>query len=168
MKHLALFALLVTPALLRADGGTVRFSQVQGPYRVTLLTSPASPRAGVVDFSVLLQDAATDRPRYDLPVRVQAWPIGQPQRAVAGLVTDTGTVNKLYRHVELELPEAGEWAVAVRVGDTAPVETTVTLAPPLPDWVDLLPWIVAPLVAILLFVVHQRLATRRQRALREV
>jgi len=158
MKHLILFALLVTPALLRADGGTVRFSQVQGPYRVTLLTSPVSPRAGVVDFSVLVQDAATDRPRYDVPVRLQAWPAGQPQHAVGGLVTGAGTVNKLYRHVELDLHEAGEWTVTVRVSDAAPIETTLAVGPPLPGWLDLLPWVVSPLVVIVLFVIHQRLS----------
>ena len=52
--------LILHPAsFLWADGGTVRLSEEQGRYRITVFTAPAPLRAGPVDVSVLVQEAAT-------------------------------------------------------------------------------------------------------------
>ncbi|HEV3163089.1 MAG TPA: hypothetical protein VGZ22_03530, partial [Isosphaeraceae bacterium] len=42
-----------------ADGGTLRVSERQGAYEVTVFTAPAFLRAGPVEISVLVQDSAT-------------------------------------------------------------------------------------------------------------
>ena len=54
------------------DGGTVRLSRCEGDYRISVFTAPTPFRAGPVDISVLVQDAATGEPDlrgpgYDLP-----------------------------------------------------------------------------------------------------
>src|SRR5438045_2953280 len=46
-------------SFLRADGGTVRLRERAGAYQITIFTSPTPFRAGTVDLSVLVQDAAT-------------------------------------------------------------------------------------------------------------
>ena len=59
---LLLSAFAIQPSDLLADGGTVRLSQRQGGYRITVFTAPTPFRAGPVDISVLVQDAATGQP----------------------------------------------------------------------------------------------------------
>jgi len=54
---------LASPAMVRADGGAVRLSERQGGYQITAFTSPTPFRAGPVDISVLVQDAATEKRR---------------------------------------------------------------------------------------------------------
>jgi hypothetical protein len=54
----------------RADGGALRASRQCGDYRVSVFTSPTPLRAGPVDVSVLVQDAATGEVQHDLPVAV--------------------------------------------------------------------------------------------------
>ena len=59
------------PAPARADGGTVRLSERQGEYRITVFTAPVPFRAGLVDISVLVQDAVSRTPIPDAgPLRV--------------------------------------------------------------------------------------------------
>ena len=47
-------------SLARADGGAVRLHQRAGGYQIAVFTSPTPFRAGPVDVSVLVQDAATE------------------------------------------------------------------------------------------------------------
>ena len=42
-----------------ADGGQVRLTQRHGDMQITVFTSPSPLRAGPVDVSVCIQDAAT-------------------------------------------------------------------------------------------------------------
>ena len=53
-----------------ADGGTVRLSEMQGPYRITALTSPNPFRSGPVEINVLVQDATTGDALPDANVRL--------------------------------------------------------------------------------------------------
>ena len=55
-----LSSLILHPSsLARADGGAVRLRQRAGGYQIAVFTSPTPFRAGPVDVSVLVQDAAT-------------------------------------------------------------------------------------------------------------
>src|SRR3954466_8251867 len=58
---LALLSCLIfhPSSLARADGGAVRLRQRAGGYQIAVFTSPTPFRAGPVDVSVLVQDAAT-------------------------------------------------------------------------------------------------------------
>ena len=54
----------------RADGGTVRAITRDGRYQIAVFTSPAPLVAGVVDISVLVQDAETLAALPGTPVSV--------------------------------------------------------------------------------------------------
>jgi len=160
---LGLVLLLFCPALTRADGGTLRFSKLSDGYRITLFTSPTTLRAGVVDFSVLVQSADSDRAVLDVPVTVHVYPWGSPQHRNGGLVTSAAATNKLFRAIQLDLPEPGRWHVDVAVHATqraVQVKTELEVGSPLPPWIDLGLWIGWPLVAIVVFVLHQSLVRR--------
>src|SRR5437588_12678333 len=58
---LLLFSSLLLPpsSFARADGGAVRLCERAGNYQLAVFTAPTPFRAGPVDVSVLVQDAAT-------------------------------------------------------------------------------------------------------------
>jgi hypothetical protein len=159
--------LLLFPCVVRADGGTVRFSRQIGGYRITLFTFPTSLRAGVVDFSVLVQAADSQKPVLDVPVTVHVYPESDPERRRGGPATTAAATNKLFHAVALDLSEPGRWHVEVTVqcnGDPIQLHTEVDIGPPLPTWIDLSLWIGWPALAILLFACHQFLVrTNRSR-----
>src|SRR5262245_47054970 len=64
--------ILHSPSLLRADGGTVRLSERQGSYQITVLTSPTPLRAGPIDVSVLLQKAGSTELVLDGQIAIEA------------------------------------------------------------------------------------------------
>ncbi len=64
-----------------ADGGTVRLSEMQGPYRITALTSPNPFRSGPVEINVLVQDATTGDALPDANVRLSLAPRDEPDEA---------------------------------------------------------------------------------------
>jgi hypothetical protein len=157
--------LLLCPALARADGGTMRFSKECDGYRITLFTFPTSLRAGVADFSLLVQSTHSDAALLDLPVTIHVHPQGDPERQSGGLATTDAATNKLFRALQLPLSQPGWWHVEVVVDTpTGPrqVETDLEVGPPLPSWVDLGFWISWPAAAIFLFVIHQQLVRRRR------
>jgi hypothetical protein len=166
-RALAISILLLCPAVSPADGGTLRFSKKVDGCRITLFTAPTALRAGPVDFSVLVQSADSDAPVLDVPVTVHAYPERDPQRRIGGPATAAAATNKLFRAIVLDLSEAGAWRVEVEVHDpprSVRVDAQLEVGQPLPSWINLAPWIGWPAVAILLFVVHQRLLRRRQSA----
>ena len=160
---LVLVVLLLFPGLLRADGGTVRFSKQCAGYRITLFTLPTSLRAGVVDFSVLVQSTKSNQPLLDVPVAVHVYPEMHPQQRSGGQATTAAATNKLFHAIALELSKPGRWHVEVVVGADSPVETVLEVGPPMPAWIDLGLWIGWPALAILLFALHQYLARRATR-----
>ena len=54
------FLIFRPSSVARADGGVVRLRQRAGGYQIAVFTSPTPIRAGPVDVSVLVQDAATE------------------------------------------------------------------------------------------------------------
>jgi hypothetical protein len=152
--------------LVRADGGTLRFSKQCDGYRITLFTAPTSLRAGTVDFSVLVQAVDSEAVLLDVPVSVFVFPEGAPQQRIGGLATTAAATNKLFRAIQLELSKPGLWQVEVVVGAPqrpARVETQLEVGPPLPSWIDLMMWIGWPAAAIALFALHQWLVRRHGR-----
>lgn len=47
--------LLLACRRIHADGGVVRLREAAGPFMITLFISPAVPRVGVADASVMVQ-----------------------------------------------------------------------------------------------------------------
>ncbi len=62
------------PLAAFADGGTLRLSETKRPYRISVLTSPNPFRAGPVDISVIVADAATGDVLPDVKVDLHLAP----------------------------------------------------------------------------------------------
>jgi hypothetical protein len=166
----ALVRLILVPALLiansswlRADGGVMRLCERTGGYQVSVFTAPTPFRAGPVDVSVFVQDAATGEcvTQARVTVRLQAHGAG---RLLEFPATSEAATNKLFRAAEFRLPDPGWWDVAVSVeGPHGPalVRFDVQADEPLPRWLDLWPWFGWPALAVALFGVHHALVRRR-------
>src|SRR5580700_5635655 len=70
---LSLFLFLAGNAF--GDGGSVQLHSVSGPFEITLFTEPPLPRAGQIDFSVLIQDAKSGQPVMDATVMLALTPV---------------------------------------------------------------------------------------------
>jgi hypothetical protein len=144
----------------------VRLSQRIGGYELVVFTSPTPLRAGPVDVSVLVQDAATGEPVPEVRATVRVAPRGRPHDAVRTPATTEAATNKLFRAALFELPEPGMWDVEVAIegsrGD-AQVHFAMEAAEPLPRWLALVPWVGWPALAVFLFGIHQRLVWRKSR-----
>jgi hypothetical protein len=153
-------------SLAWADGGTVRLSQRAGGYQITVFTAPTPFRAGPVDVSVLVQDAATGQAVPGAQVTVRVGQSGRGRAAAGYPATAEAATNKLLRAALFELPEAGWWELQVAVeGPLGPgrVRCTVEAAEPSPRWLAFWPWVSWPALVILLFGVHQLLVRARSR-----
>src|SRR5581483_8908588 len=78
LPALPVAVLTLIPSLATADGGSLRLSEQDGNYRITVFTSPSPPRAGPVDVSVLVQDAATGDLASGMRVAIDVAPRGCP------------------------------------------------------------------------------------------
>jgi hypothetical protein len=151
-------------SFLRADGGTVRLSEKNGAYQITVFTAPVPFRAGPVDVSVLVQEAITGETIPQAKVVVRATPRDRPADAVSYPATTEAATNKLLHAAVFELPGPGWWELEVTVEaghGPAVARVAVEAAEPLPPWRSLWPWVAWPAVAVLLFSVHQVLVRRK-------
>ncbi len=166
-RVLVVVVFLVQPlAGLHADGGAVRFSQRRGDYRITVFTSPTPLRAGPVDVSVFVQNAATGEPVPGVQIGVRATPRQHPEAAIYQRATPDAATNKLFQAALFDLPQAGWWDVAVILeepGEPVVVHFEMETDEPLPRVWEMVPWIAWPAVVVLLFVAHKWLVQRRQR-----
>jgi hypothetical protein len=156
----------VRPSSLFADGGTLRLSQRDGDLQVSAFTSPAVLRVGMIDVSVLIQDAASGRVRIDLPSVVRLQSIEDANLVVECATSATDATNKLFRAALVDVPRAGNWKVQVLVGQNSAddqsiaanqvvPEFQIAIGPPLPAWLEIAPWISWPFAVVGLFFVHQ-------------
>lgn len=158
--------LLAPCAALHADGGTVRLSERKGDYRITVFTSPTPLRAGPVDVSVLVQDAASGELVPQARIHVQLTPRDQPEEVIRQRATTEAATNKLFQAAVFDLPRPGGWEVDIIVaGLREPLAGHFALEAeePLPRPGEMTPWIAWPAVAIALFLIHQWRAMRPKR-----
>jgi hypothetical protein len=160
---LASVLLLGLAAAARADGGTVEASQVIGNERVTIFTSPNPLRAGPIDVSIWVQDAASGATLPDVSVDLE---LSAPQAASETLhapATHAAATNKLFLAAIVDVPQAGRWHLtancAGRSSNGKPFESQLScnlaIAEPLPKWRSMWPWYSWPAVVVLLFVWRQ-------------
>jgi hypothetical protein len=153
-------------SFLRADGGTLRLSEQKGNYRITVFTAPTALRAGPVDISVLVQAVATGELVSEVQVTIKAVRSGSPDIAFRHRATTESATNKLYYAATFDLPEPGWYSVEVFIDGVlgkAQVRFELEAAEPLPSWLAMLPWVGWPVLAILLFSIHQLLVRWRSR-----
>ncbi len=168
---------LLFPAILFADGGTLRASGRCGDSQVSVFTSPAAPRCGIIDISVLTQEALTGKVHIEVPATIKLTKIDTDNKtqpiALEQITTTSAATNKLFRAAQFNVPEAGPWHVTVALNDpsmrsasqdTQPLQFDLVVSPPPAPWLSLAPWIGWPFGVVLLFFAHQRLASS---ALRE-
>jgi hypothetical protein len=161
---LLLSSLIPHPSsLARADGGTVRLRQRAGGYQVAVFTLPTPFRAGPVDVSVLVQDAATGEcvPAARVTVRLTARGTDDVLEYPA---TAEAATNKLFHAAVFQLPEPGWWDVEVAVeGPLGPavVRFVVEADEPPPRWLEVWPWFAWPALAVAIFGVHRILVRRK-------
>ena len=150
----------------RADGGSLRLAGKEGRYQITVFTAPTPLRAGPVDISVLVQDAATGDPLTQTRVIVRMTRAGRP--ALENPATIEAATNKLFRAAQFELTEPGRWELRVEVDGVygrAVIAGEIEAAKRMPRWRETWPWIGWPVLAIVLFCIHQMLARRAGRSI---
>ena len=154
----------LSPCQARADGGTVRLSEQKGNYRITVFTAPTPLRAGPVDISVLVQEAATGELASEVQVTIKAVWRGSPGVALHHPATTEAATNKPYYAATFDLPEPGWYSLEVSIDGAlgeAQVRFDLEAAEPLPPWLAMWPWVGWPVLAIILFGIHQLLVRRR-------
>src|ERR1700747_3879116 len=72
--HLPLFFVCLVGNAF-GDGGSLQRHAVSGPFDITLFAEPPLPRAGQIDFSVLIQDAKSGEPVMDAAVKLALMPV---------------------------------------------------------------------------------------------
>jgi hypothetical protein len=160
----------------RADGGALRLSETRGDLTVSVFTSPTPLRAGQIDVSVLVQDAANSRTIQDAEVFVSAAPLGRRADAIRRQATAEQAANKLFQAAEFDLPVAGRWEFSIEVASieaasiggggpstAAPLTFEAEVAEPLPQWLALAPWIGWPWLVIAVFAAQRCLRRRPRR-----
>jgi hypothetical protein len=164
LVSVALLGWLLVPILcssVKADGGSIRLSEKKGGYHITVFSAPTPLRAGAVDISVLVQDAATGDPLTQSLVTVRMIKSGRP--ALEFAATSEAATNKLLQAAQFELPDPGRWEIQVEVeglhGRTV-IAGELEAAEPLPRWRELWPWFGCPALVFALFGVHQILSRR--------
>jgi hypothetical protein len=154
-----LIAAVARPNTALADGGTLQLSQRVGQYQLSVFTSPAAPRVGPVDVSMLVQDAARGNIESDIPVVIAVESIEAPAIPLIQRASSTEATNKLFQSAIFDVPQAGMWRVKVGIGEhsTNAVEFNLAVGPPLPPWLSLAPWVAWPFAIVVAFLIHQRL-----------
>jgi hypothetical protein len=140
-------------------------AEQSGSYRITVFTDPTPVRAGPVDVSVLVQNASTGEPAADVQVTIKTGQRGSPDVVIHHATTEAAT-NKLFYAAIFDLPEPGWYAVEVSIAGPqgeARVQFDLEAVEPLPPYLAMWPWFGWPVLAILLFSIHQVLVRRKIR-----
>jgi hypothetical protein len=154
-------------AIASADGGRVVLVERQSDYCISVFASPDPLRAGPIDISILLQDAATDAPVAEAQIDVMLSPRDERGPTIRAAATRAAATNKLLRAALIDLPTAGTWDAEIAVtADRGPADVhfAIEASPSLPRWLTVWPWFTWPVGAVFIFGIHRHLVWRKQRA----
>jgi hypothetical protein len=157
---------VLAPIVAHADGGAVRLREASGSIIVTVFTPPDPLRAGPIDASVLIQDRETGTVILDAVVDLGVQPLNSASYPSISRATHERATNKLLQASVIDLPAPGTWdlQVIVRSGtEEGAFSTMLLVAPPAPRLATIWPWLLLPVIAIALFVLHQALPTSKMR-----
>jgi hypothetical protein len=145
------------------DGGKLQVSQRCGDLRISVFTAPPMPRVGLLDVSVLVQDAETQVIRDDITVRVRMEHTDASAIPLQETATAVSATNRLFKATQFDVAESGIWRVTVSMPEAsiAPLRFDLEISPPLPPWMQLAPWIGWPFGLVALFLIHQRLSAAK-------
>ena len=139
----------------RADGGAVQLDTECGGYRIVAFTQPTPLRAGAVDLSVLVQNAATERTLRDVQVTIEVSRQGAGDFHLRQPAGSAGATNKLLQAARLTLPEAGTYDARILLDGplgNVSAEFTLDVLEAMPRWFVQWPWLFWPIVPLGLYV----------------
>lgn len=148
----------------RADGGRLAFSERNGNYEIAVFTSPDPLRAGPVDLSVFLQDAATHQPIANADISVVLTSRSRFPQTIRTSATSAAATNKLLRAVKFEIPDPGPWDAEIicqAEQGTVNFRFALEVKPPLPRWIAFWPWFSWPVGVAVLYGAYRLLMSRR-------
>jgi hypothetical protein len=156
----AVFMLVMAATAAHGDGGTMLLHQDAGAFTITLFAAPQPLEVGTADFSVLVQDRSSGEvlldPVLDLTVD------GTTIRLTTGHVS-----NRLLQSATVHFPSPGKrhLTLAVRRGsEVAQLTTDCAVEPDRSRATLVWFYVLLPVGIILLFVIHQGLKVRSQKA----
>src|SRR5262245_5191016 len=133
----AMSLLLITIAMFdgritaHADGGPVQLERSDGPFVVTVFTSPGPLRAGPVDISLLIQSRENREPELDCQAFVQFRKEGAMN--IRSEATHEVAQNKLFYAAQVNIPESGRWELEAEIkrgADSINLSGPITVAHP--------------------------------------
>ena len=174
---------LFVPGFAKGDGGIIRLRDVQGPFSITVFSSPEAASGGITDVSALIQERESGKVILDADVRLALIPpdgsaLNQSDKlcAVPGTGTRQGlnspasaratreqASNKLLYSAPVELKAPGNWKLHVLVSrgtDTARFDCVLPVALSSGKLIGLLPYLLLPPLVVAAFALNQWL--RRQ------
>ena len=111
-----LLTVLWWTSVARANGGVQQLTLAPaGPYEITAQTSPTPARPGLVDVTVLVYQARTERLVQDALVTVAAQELGQVVPSVTFPATHERASAPLFYAADVELPRPGRWRLTIQV-----------------------------------------------------
>jgi hypothetical protein len=168
------------PLHAKGDGGIVRLREAQGPFAVTVFSSPEAAAGGVADVSVLIQGKETGQVVLDADVSLALSPpdgLATKQsdelcrlstaamRLTDGInhvasirATREQASNKLLYAAPVELDVPGVWKLQVLVSrgiDTARFDCFIPVTLRSGALANVWPYLALPPLAIALFAVNQ-------------
>ena len=156
--------LIIAPLTGYADGGTVQLREASGAFLVTFFSAPESPRVGLIDTSVLVQDRKTGIVILDATVNLELQPIADTNPPFSIRATLGPAKNKLLQAVTIDVPAPGWWAVNIfvhRHREEVVLATKLLIMPAAPRLATLWPFLMIPPVAVGLFALNQKLRRAR-------
>lgn len=161
MRCLA-WLLLVASAPLLADGGAILLHKQNPPFVLTVFASPAPPRVGTLDLSLLLQSSETLEPALDEDVRFEFDGPGSPVQVQA---TRSQSGNRLLYTASIRLNDPGNWrySVLIHAPRSAPtaVSGAITVAAEQPKLAAYCGYLMLPFLALAILMLHQWLRLRK-------
>jgi hypothetical protein len=167
--------------------GIVRLRDAQGPFVITVFTSPELVSGRAADVSVLIQRRDSNEAVLDavvsfvfIPPRGSILKDAEPMCGRSGLVTASGSQdgqttilarreqspNKLLYTASINFPLAGPWeldAVVCHGADSAKFTCEIPVELPARPLAGLVPFLALPLLLVTLFAINQWLRTPYRR-----
>jgi hypothetical protein len=168
------------PRLAKGDGGIIRLREAQGPFSVTVFSSPESASGGLADVSALIQERETGKVVLDADVSFTLSPpdgsapsqsdeFCGSSKALTRLpdeMNNHSTVratreqasNKLLYAAPLELNAPGDWKLHVVVSrgtDTARFDCRLPVTLSSGKLTELWPYLSLPPLVVIAFALNQ-------------
>ena len=174
------------PRYAKGDGGIIRLRETQGPFSVTVFSSPEAAAGGLADLSVLIQARESSKVILDADVSLtlsppvsqivkQSDPFCGPPTGTMHLPDVTSNVasvratreqasNKLLYAAPMNLNAPGDWKLHVvvsRGSDSARFDCLLPVALRSGKLIGLWPYLSFPPLVVAAFAVNQWLRGRR-------